>query len=343
MRYRSSVASVKIPRVLVMGDWDADGIAASALILYAQEKVGVYPLNTKALVDLKPLDPEKLRLFIKDVKHKYNALVFLDIPYIPRMENIFRILKEHYSVEKIVFIDHHISSLNNEKKLKEIVDELHLAHEPTSMIVYKILLEKNIHIPSRLKMFVETISYMDRGLRVPEKYMKLFELASLFSKALTVKRDEKIWVELVKWLSNPMPIQMPLNKRVLDKIKKAVEERDKELKDIAMDLALTARKAGYIKFIDARRVWRKRGATALASKIAHILKSPVAVLFTTNRGYDLLVIKASSGIAYRIAKYLIAEGFAEDVAGHPNLAIVRLKQVDVEELVKALNKACFYT
>ncbi len=332
-----------VPRVLVIGDWDADGVVASALILYSQEKLGVYPIESKAIVDLKPLDPQKLRVFLREVRHKYNVLVFLDIPYIPRMENIFRLLKEHYSVEKIVFIDHHISSLNNEEKLANVVDELRLGYEPTSVIVYKILVEKKVHVPTKLKMFVETVSYMDRGLKVPSKYMKLFELASMFSKALTIKRDERIWIELVKWLSNPMPIQMPLDKRVLEEVKKAVEERDRELKEKAIDLAMSARKLSCLRFVDARRVWRKRGATALASKIAHVVKAPVAVLFSTTRGYDLLVIKASGGVAYRIAKYLIAEGYAEDVAGHPNLAIVRVKRgVDTEGLVKALNKACFY-
>ncbi len=332
-----------IPRVLVLGDWDADGIVASALILYAQEKEGKYPLDKKAIVDTKPLDPERFRLFIKEVDRGYDAVVFLDIPYIPRMENIFRILKIHYGVSKIVFIDHHISSLNNKDKIESIVDEAHLSQEPTSTIVYNILLKKGVRITDRLKSFVETVSYMDRGLKVPAKYMKLFELVSMFSKALTVKRDEKIWIELVRWLANPMPIQMSLNKRLLEEVKAAVKKRDEELKSIAMDLALSARKVGYIKFIDARKAWKKRGASALASKIGHILKSPVAVLFSTNRGYNLLVIKASEGAAYRIAKYLLAEGYAKDIAGHPNLAIVRIdKDVDIEELVRALGKASFY-
>ncbi len=332
-----------IARVFVASDWDADGVVAAALLLYAQEKLGKYPIEGKAIVDLKPMDPERLRFFLKEIKVPYDAVVFLDIPYIKALENILRTIKKHFGVKKIIFIDHHISSLNNEKKLKEVVDELHLSQEPTSTILYNVLREKGVEVTQRLRLFVETVTYMDRGMRVPDQYMKLYDFTALFSKALTVKRDEGIWLQLVKWLANPMPIPMPLDKKVLEEVRKAIEKRDQELKEIALDLAMSARKIGYIKFIDARRTWKKRGATALVSKIGRILKSPVAVLFNTSKGYPLLIIKASHGAAYRIAKYLLGEGLAKDIAGHPNLAIVRLSpDIDEKELLRALQKASFY-
>jgi len=340
----SSIKPSSIARVFIAGDWDADGIIASALLLYAQEKVGKYPIEGTAIVDLKPMDPERLRFLLKEVRANYDAIVFLDIPYIRGLENLLGILKRHFGVKKIIFIDHHISTLNNEIKLRKIVDELYVSQEPTSTILYNILVEHGVKVTNKLKLFVETVSYMDRGLRVPKKYMKLYELTALFSKALTVKRDEDIWIQLVKWLANPMPIPMPLDKRILEEVKKAVAERDRELKEVAIDLAMSARKVGYIKFIDARKKWRKRGSTSLVSKIGRILKSPVAVLFSTTKGYPILIIKASRGAAYRIAKYLMGEGIAQDIAGHPNLAIVRLKNdVDMETLLKSLQKASFYT
>ena len=332
-----------IARVFIAGDWDADGIVSSALLLYAQEKVGKYPIEGKAIVDLKPMDPERLRFLLKEVRANYDAVVFLDIPYIKGLENLLNILKRHFAVKKIVFIDHHISTLNNEFRLRKVVDELYVSQEPTCTILYNILVEHGVKLTNKLKLFVETVSYMDRGLRVPKKYIKLYELTAMFSKALTVKRNEDIWVELVKWLANPMPIPMPLDKRVLEEVKKAVAERDKELKEVAIDLAMTARKVGYIKFIDARKKWRKRGSTSLVSKIGRVLKSPVAVLFSTTKGYPILIIKASRGAAYRIAKYLMGEGIAQDIAGHPNLAIVRLKSdIDIDTLLKCLQKASFY-
>ncbi len=339
----TSIKPLSIAKVFVAGDWDADGVIASALLLYAQEKLGKYPIEGKAIVDLKPMDPERLRFLIKEVRANYDAVVLLDIPYIRGLENLLGILKRHFGVKKIVFIDHHISTLNNEAKLRDVVDELHVSQEPTSTILYKVLLKHGIRVTGKLKLFVETVSYMDRGLRVPDKYMKLYELTALFSKALTVKRDENIWIQLVKWLANPMPIPMPLDKRVLEEVRKAVAERDKELKEIAIDLAMSARRIGYIRFVDARRKWRKRGSTSLVSKIGRILRSPVAVLFSTSKGYPILIIKASKGAAYRIAKYLVGEGIAEDIAGHPNLAIVRIKKdIDVDTLLRALQKASFY-
>ncbi|RLG84343.1 MAG: phosphoesterase [Thermoprotei archaeon] len=332
-----------IPRVLIAGDWDADGVIAAALVLYSQEKLGKYPIESKAIVDVKPLDPERIRFLFKDLRVSYDAIVLLDIPYFNRMENILKMLKKHFDVGKIIMFDHHISTLVYKNKLRGLVDELYVGRDPTAKLVYDKLREKGIQVTRRLKLFVETVTYMDKGLKIPPDYVKMFEIVSLFSKALTVLREEEIWVSLVKWLANPLPIPIPLDNSVRKKIEEAVRKRDEELKNIALDLAVTARKVGYIRFIDARRIWKKRGSTALASKIGHILKSPVAVLFSTTRDYDLLIIKASKNRAYRIAKFLLAEGIAQDIAGHPNLAIVRIpKTISIDELLKTLHKASLY-
>lgn len=333
----------EIRKVMVFGDWDADGIISSALILYSQEKMKAYPLKAHAIVDLKPLDIERSKLIIAQIKVPYDVVVFLDIPYFPRMENIFRLLKEHIGVKKIIFFDHHVSSISNRKRLEKVVDELYVGYEPTAKLVYNVLCRNNVTVTEKLRIFVETVSFMDKGAKVPKTYMKMFELVSLFSKALTVRRDEEIWITIVKWLANPLPLPQPLDQSVLEKVKEIVKKRDEELKDIAMDLALSSIKVGYLRFVDARKKWRKRGSTALASKISHILKSPVAVLFSTTKDYDLLIIKASGGKAYKVAKYLFGEGIAKDIAGHLNLAIVRIsKDTDLNELLRTLQRASLY-
>jgi len=184
---------------------------------------------------------------------------------------------------------------------------------------------------------------MDSGKKVPQKYLKLFQLTSMFSKALTAIRDENLWTRIVDWLASPTPLPMPLGEEVLKKVKKIIEDRDKEIKDKALDLAMGAMKIGELRFVDARTAWKKRGGTALASKISSILKAPVAVLIDTNKNYTLLIIKAPRGKAYRIAKFLVGEGLALDIGGHPNLAIVKLpKNPDKKLLIDKLREAEYY-
>ncbi|MEM3993680.1 MAG: phosphoesterase, partial [Desulfurococcaceae archaeon] len=178
---------------------------------------------------------------------------------------------------------------------------------------------------------------------IPSRLMKLFEIAKMISKALTAVRSEELWLKTINWLADPTPVPMPLTESTWSTVKKAIEERDKEVTEVAMQLAVAAVKVGDFRFIDARHVWKKRGATALASKLSLVLKAPVVMLAGTNRGYALLIIKASGGRAYRVAKYLLAEGIALDIAGHPNLAIVRVaKDIDKKNLIDALYNALYY-
>ncbi|ABN70286.1 phosphoesterase, RecJ domain protein [Staphylothermus marinus F1] len=336
--------SKNIARVFVGGDWDADGVVAAALIVYSQEKLGMYPLKAKAIVDKKPVDPEKLKFIIGNFRGNYDLVILLDLPYTDTVPRVLKIIKQHFGVKKIMYIDHHLSTLTNKEKLKEVVDELIIDRRmPTAGIVEKLLVENGISIHSRLKSFVEVVKYMDSGKKVPQKYLKLFQITSMFSKALTAIRDEDLWVKIVDWLASPSPLPMPLSEGVMKKVKKIIEIRDKEIKEKALDLALSAVKIGELRFIDARSVWKHRGGTALASKISSILKAPVAVLIDTNKNYSLLIIKAPRGKAYRIAKFLIGEGLALDIAGHPNLAIVKIKKdPDKKVLIDKLREAEFY-
>ncbi|AFL66974.1 DHH family phosphoesterase [Desulfurococcus amylolyticus] len=337
--------SENIKRVFVAGDWDADGVVAAALIVYSQEKIGKYPLESKAVVDKIPLDPDKVKYFLASFKGGYDLAVFLDIPYSEYLGNAMKMIKNHFGVSQIVFIDHHITSLQKARELQALADIVVIDHKmPTAGLVLWELEKKGITVHQRLRSFVEVVKYMDMGKRVPEQYMKLFELTKMLSKALTVIRDETLWAKIVEWLATPAPLPMPLDDALWGKVKAIIEERDKEVADKAMELAVGAIKVGDFRFIDARNEWKKRGVTALASKLSTILKAPVLLLAGTNREYTLLVIKASHGRAYRIAKYLVGEGVALDIAGHPNLAIVRLpKDLEKQELIKILYQAVYYS
>lgn len=335
----------KMPRILVGGDWDADGMVATALLIYAQEKLCEYPVKGKVFLEKKPVDPERLKYILTELRTPYDLVVLLDLPYTDSVYRVLWMMKKHFGVGGIIYIDHHISTVNSVKKLREVVDELIVDRtKPTASILYEVLASRGIRVTDRLKAFVEVVTYMDSGKRVPEKYLKLFEIASLFSKALTVARDEKLWLKIVEWLSSPVPLTTPMDEKVIQKLKEIVRKRDEEIKQLAIDLAMGARKAGSFRFVDARTKWKHRGGSALASKIASILKAPVAVLVDTNKEYTLLIIKAPRGLAYRVAKYFVGIGLAMDIAGHPNLSIIKLpKNPNIDEIIEALIQAQYYS
>jgi hypothetical protein len=332
-------------KILVLGDWDADGVVATALLTYSQEYAKKYPVEGDVELVKQPIDPDRLRYILSQVKESYEIVYFLDTPYSEVLGGVVKLLRQHFGVGRVVFVDHHIASVQRVSELRKVFDEVFVDYrKPTSVILYEEIARRGVNIHSKLREFVEVIKYMDAGKRIPGKYMKLFELAKMISKALTAVRNEELWLKTINWLADPSPSPMPLNESTWNTVKKVIEERDREVREVAMKLAIGAVKIGDLRFIDARHVWRKRGATALASKLALILQAPVAMLAGTNRGYSLLIIKASGGRAYRIAKFLLAEGVANDIAGHPNLAIVRVdKDIDKKNLIELLYQALYYS
>lgn len=332
-------------RVLILGDWDADGVVASALIAYSQEYAKKYPIEGDPIVEKAPVDPDRLKYILSQVKTSYHTIVLLDIPYSEVLGNIVRMLKSHFGTARVIFIDHHVASVQRVNELRSVMDEIIVdSKKPTSVLIYEELTRRGINMHEKLREFVEVIKYMDAGKRIPDRLLKLFELAKMISKALTAVRNEELWLKIINWLADPTPSQMPLDESVWSLVKKIVDERDKEIREAAMRLAVTAVKICDFRFIDARAVWKKRGATALASKLSLILKAPVVMIASTNRGYSLLIIKAPGGRAYRVAKYLLAEGIAMDIAGHPNLAIVRIpKDIEKKDLIGTLYNAIYYT
>lgn len=331
-------------KVLVLGDWDSDGVTAAALIEYTQKILKKYPIEEEVELHKLPVDPDRIKFLLSQIKTSYHTVIFLDIPFSETLEGIVKMMKLHFGVQKVVFVDHHIASLHRISRIKEVVDVAIVdSHEPAAALLYRDITFKGIRVHDKLKAFVEVIKYMDSGKRVPQNLLKLFEIAKNISKVLTAIRNEELWSRIVEWLADPTPSPAPLDEATWSKARKIIEERDKEIKEIAMDLAVGAVKVGDLRFVDARTAWKKRGVTALASKLSLILKAPVALVAGTNRDYALLVLKVPGGRAYRIAKYLLAEGIAQDIAGHPNLAIVRIpKDIDKKLLVDALYQALYY-
>jgi len=336
--------SKKVARVFIGGDWDADGLVSTALLVYAQEKLSAYPVQAPSIVIKKPVDPDSLRFLLTELSGVFDYAVFLDIPCTQKFIATLTLLKKHFSIGRIMYIDHHITSIQNKDKLSGIADEVYVDKDkPTASIVYKLLREKGVTVHARLAKFVELVEYMDSGKKIPSDLMKLFEIAKLIAKALTIKRDRELWVKIVDWLASPTPLPSPLEESIFKNLKSIVEERDRVLNEVATDLALSAVRIGPFRFVDARSKWKYRGVSALASKLYSILKAPVILWVASGKDYTLLVIKASRGKAYRLAKILVAEGVALDVAGHPNLAIAKIPgSVTAELLRERIQKAVYY-
>ncbi len=327
--------------VVVFGDWDADGVASAALVVYGQEYKAVFPLKGKHSVDYYPCDPGSALKAVENVGDA-ELVVFVDVPFSKRVKKALQALG--CKGKKVVFIDHHLSSFFHMDELRELVMEAHVAVDKcTAEIIADLLATRGVKLTPRLEGLVKAVSYMDRGLRAPEQYKGLLNLARMVSRALTHTRDPELWRGLVKWFSSPLSsVVSPALSSVVEKMRRASGEEDVEAKEKALELAFTARNIGYIKFVDARRAWRRRGAIALTTRLYRTLKAPVAVLVENKKGDPILIVKTRYGGAVRVARQLKNEGIAEDIGGHAALAVLKLKKpLDMKKLEDALRKASF--
>jgi len=92
-------------KVLIVGDWDADGVVASAEIVYAQEVLGVFPVKGKATIELRPAGP---RTFSSVVSNGcWDYVIILDIPFTQDVEMGLETLLKGPCKPKIYYFDHH--------------------------------------------------------------------------------------------------------------------------------------------------------------------------------------------------------------------------------------------
>jgi len=332
------------PAVGVIADWDADGATSAAMIYYAQYYRKVYPVRGRREVLLEPAGP---RGFPDALGHILSpgcpeALVVLDIPLTPKVHEALLEYARRCPGSRTIYIDHHFSTLYNSKQLYEITEEVFLGHKPAALLTFQLLRSLGVrHLTPRLTAFMKAVGVLERsGRPVTEAEARVVRLAASISKASTVLRDKELWRKLVRWLASPLPQDAPIDLTTVERVVKIAEESDRELLEKARDLAFSARRIGYIRFIDARRRWRGRGASALASKLYRILnRQPVALLVQRDDGALLLILRSRGRGAYRVAVGLMREGLAENIGGHSGLAVVKLQQgVDMAKLEQALRR-----
>ncbi len=336
--------AVRIP-VLVLADWDADGATSAAMIYYAQYYRKVYPLKGRHEVALEPTGPRGLPDTLAEHISSYGcpeALVVLDIPLTEKVLKALQDFARRCAGSRLIYIDHHFSTLYMSKELYRLSEEVYLGHKPTAILTLNLLRSLGVQrLTPRLQAFVNAVGVLERSRRpASEAEARIVKLAASVSKASTVLRDAELWRKLVKWLASPLPQDLPIDRQAVERALRVAEESDRKLLEEAKELAFAARRVGYLKFVDARRRWKgRRGASALASKLYRILRQPVALLVEREDGAQLLIIRSRGRGAYRVAVGLLREGLAENIGGHGGLAVVKLRDgVGVDELVEKLRR-----
>ncbi len=353
---------IKECEVAIIADWDADGVVSAALLLYVQEIKGVFPEKGRKKVCLIPSGPRGITK-IKEEGECWNTVVILDIPYTKEVEETIKWIRENCN-SRIFYFDHHGSTIESIHELEENYDVfVVVGRSPTAIILQRFFEGLNVKITPRLREFIKAVAVLE-GDKHTRKNIDASEgiitLAASISKALNQTRSREAWSKYVRWISNPIPfeevkikidkvIRKPQETSSLERKENLVKlgmeiskTSDKEIKRVAMDLAMSAKNLGYVKFVDARGVWSKRGTSALASAIYKIVNFPVAVLVEKEEGSRLLVIRSGRGEAELILSKLYDMGIVEDKGGHRNIAVAKVKdEVTVSMLEKSLRKASF--
>ncbi|MEB3758659.1 MAG: phosphoesterase [Desulfurococcales archaeon] len=339
-------------RVVAIGDWDADGTVAAALVKYAQRVLKSYPVKGECSFESMPAGPRSIDSVLKEVECP-TVLMILDIPFTPNVKSAIEEFRGRCGDSRIIYIDHHRSTIVSSVELEDNYRvEVITGVTPTSILLYNILRSLGLTLTPRLKEFSKAIGILEHSSRYIDENVskKMVDLAASISKTLNVEHDPQLWQRFVDWLASPLPfdefkfkpksIKAEAKVEVKDLSQMIADERDKELKELSRELAMSAQNLGYIKLVDARKKWRKRGATALASKIYGILRSPVALLVSTSEGYTLLIVRANRGLAQRIVDYLDVQGAIVDKGGHGNIAMARLRDdISIEKLKSLLRRA----
>ncbi len=332
--------------VLIIGDWDADGVVSTSITVYSQEKLGVFPLKGRRKTRIRPAGPRSINE-VDEGKRCWECVVILDIPYTDVVEDFLKDYRSLGCIGKIVYFDHHPSTIENAEKLeKRFAVETFLGKSATSILLYRFLEGKGVRLPEKLRKYAFAVGVLEGRSRIHHKRItvddKFVKLVASISKTLNTVRDPDLWRSYVKWLASPLPTEPP-RVRIRNAILKGTEvsaESDEEIKRMAMNLAISSERLGYIRFVDARGKWRRRGATALASQLYRIVKEPIALIVDKDDNSYLLIIRGSKGLALALAKKLAALGILEDVGGHGNISVSRLRSnFDLNELKNLLRRS----
>jgi len=332
-------------KVLIIGDWDADGVVSSAIVFYVQEKLGIYPVKDKKRVRIEPAGPRSIAELSKKLRRCWDCVVILDIPYTGSVETFLKEYRALGCTGRILYFDHHPSTIENAINIeRRFATETFFGKNATSLILYRFLEGIGVRLPEKLKRYAMAVAVLE-GRRHRSKRIfvddRMVKLVASISKTLNKVRDPDLWKAYVKWLANPLPTEPP-KVRIRNEVQSSLDvskEVDAEAKGIAMELAMSSERLGYIRFVDARGRWRKRGATALASHIFRIVGEPVALLIDKDEGTHLLIIRSSKGLAMALAKKLESLGLLEDVGGHENIAVSRIvPNFDINKLKEALRR-----
>jgi oligoribonuclease NrnB/cAMP/cGMP phosphodiesterase (DHH superfamily) len=333
-------------RVLVIGDWDADGVISTAITVYAQEKLGVFPLKSRCKVKTEPAGPRSVVEILNRNRRCWDCLVVLDIPYTPSLDDFLREYRALGCAGKIVYFDHHPSTIENARRIEErFAVETFLGKSATSVLLYRYLEGKGVRIPERLRKYALAVGVLEGRRHVQAREFideRMVRLVASISKTLNKYRDRDLWKAYVKWLTNLLPTEPPKVKIEEELVSglELSEKSDEEIKIVAMNLAMSSERLGYIRLVDARGKWRKRGASALATQIYKIVGEPVALIVNKDENSYLLIIKGPRGSALSIARRLASLGLLEDVGGHGNLSVSRLvPDFDMKKLKEALRRA----
>ncbi|MCS7106814.1 MAG: phosphoesterase [Acidilobaceae archaeon] len=330
--------------IAVIADWDADGIVAAAQIVYAQERLGIFPVRAKVSVDLVPSGPRGFRE--KVAGRCWNHLIVADIPFTVEVQMGLDEMSSRCNYS-LYYFDHHDTTIRNREILEKRYNALVIVGSySTSHLVRSFLEKHGIKPTPRLKQFIEAVDFIEGGRRSSNNSEGAIKIVVSISKRLNITKSVEEWQKYVRWLASPIPfdeLEVALGKdapEIIMESLKTSKEADEELKSIAMDFAMSARKLGFIRFVDARNKWTGRGASALASAIHKTMKEPVVLLVSKEDGTVLVIARSSRGEAGKIVQYLYENGIVEDKGGHENIAIARLsREVSVADLEKAVLRA----
>lgn len=320
-------------KVVVVADWDVDGVVSAAQIVYSQEVVGRYPLDGKQKVYLVPSTLRTLSQVLDEVSGlKASHLVLLDIAYSKDTESFLKKIRElnMYSI----YVDHHISSLIHSSSVEKIVDEFIVGKVPTAYLVFQLMNSLKIALTTRIRAFVEAASAIE-GRRQGSVDRRFIQLVVAMSRTLAHSRNRELWEKLVRWLSSPLPqSSMPFTVDVGSFVKLQLGAGDVNL--FARELALRAERIFNVRFIDARKEKIVYRPSAVASALYRIFRSPVILLLTNKEGRSYILIKSRDLTAYTIALELYRSGIAIDIMGHQTLSYSLLRDdIDIN-IVKNL-------